>query len=90
MFFPVGIFHPHLRVGLSQLPRGLNIGEKSLDNHLSRLTMQREAAPGCLSQLVSSWPPHMLPPCDLMQFDTNIPYLCCFPLGIAQALHLSL
>src|SRR5712692_9726186 len=79
------VFHFHLWVSLAQVPGGIDIGKKSMDHHLDRLTMQSEPSFGCSLQFVAPRPLRVGCTCLLVQVTAHVPRLGRFHLRIPQA-----
>jgi hypothetical protein len=84
-FLSPWIVHPHLRVRLTELARGVDIGKESMYYHLYRLTVQcKLSAFGSLLQLTLPRPLRMIHPSLLVRFDTEVPDFGGFHLRISK------
>src|SRR5258708_2245660 len=81
----VGVAHAHLRMCLSQLPGGLDVGEEGMDDHLNRLAMKGKASLRGFLKFVSSRPFLVMQAGGCLKFHTAIPHTRRFQLRITQA-----
>src|ERR1700757_3177917 len=89
VFRAPGVLHLHLGVSPAKLASRLDVGEESGDDHLDRLTMQRET-PFCrFLQNITSRPFRMAGAGGLVRFQTGVPYLRCLHLSSLAALELA-
>jgi hypothetical protein len=82
--FTPGVFHLHLRMSLTELACGIDVGKKSMDHHLHRLTLQRELPFGGFLQLVATRPLGMSHSCLFVDLTTEVPYFGRFHLSSFQ------
>jgi len=84
-----GILHLHLRVGLAQFLRGLDVGKEGSYYHLNRLAVQFKLPPfGGFLQHITSGPCSMPQTSSLVGLHTHIPDLRRLHLGSFAALEL--
>ena len=81
----VRVLHFHLRMALTELVRGVDIGEESMDHHLNGLAVQRKTALCGLLQCRASRPLDMAHTRFSVQVATEVPHLCCFHLSSLEA-----
>ncbi len=79
------IFHFHLRMGLTELTCGIDVGKEGMHNHLDRLTMQGKLSFGRFLQFIAPRPLAVLHSCLLVDLTTEVPYFCRFHLSSLQA-----
>jgi hypothetical protein len=85
-FRPPGVFHPHYRMGFTQLAGRVDRSKEGPEDRLNRLALQLKTSPGDPLHLVLPRPRCMLLACVLVQFATRIPHLSGFHLGRFQPL----
>ncbi len=83
---PPGILHLHVRVCFAKFAGGINVGKKSMGDHLHRLAVQSKVALGDLLQVVASRPSCVFETGLFMHFHTAIPDLRCFHLSLFEAM----
>ena len=84
-----GILHLHLRTGLAQFLRGLDVGKKGTYYHLNRLAVQCKLPPfGSFLQRISAKPRGMCHACRFMRVHAHIPDLSSLYLSQFTALGL--
>ncbi len=79
------VLHLHFGMRLTELTCRIDVGEKSMHNHLDRLTMQCKLSFGGLLQFAATGPLGMLHPCLFVDLTTAVPHLGRFHLSSLQA-----
>ncbi len=79
-----GILESHLRVSLTKLACGVDIGKESACDLLDGLTMQSECSLCYPMQFIMLRPQGLRETCCLVGFHTEVPDLCCFHLSRFQ------
>src|SRR5947209_7600246 len=79
-FLAPGVLHFHLGVSLTKFTGGFDVGKKSMNDHLHRLTMQGKPTLRSLLQLIAIRPLLVYFASLFMHLHTDVPHLCCFHL----------